>query len=137
LPSGWEGKYGVHLVWDDIKSGEKDFVEKRDKGTFNKYGVAIETRRIEAFAKTGYVFKNKPYQSIGTQVFGVYHNQSSYFGRRTYDGAQTNISFNLLFSSQIGSEVHSYTTGLSFLADNYDEKIVLSPLDTLLSRVAF
>lgn len=137
LPSGWEGKYGVHLVWDDIRSGEKDFVEKRDKETFNKYGVAVHTRRIEAFAKTGYVFKNKPHQSIGTQIFGAYHSQNSYFGRRTYDGVQTNISFNLLFSSQIGSAVHSYTTGLSFLADNYDEKIVLAPLDTMLNSVAF
>jgi outer membrane receptor for ferrienterochelin and colicin len=137
LPSGWEGKYGIHLVWDDIRSGEKDFVEKRDKETFNKYGVAVHTRRIEAFAKTGYVFKNKPYQSVGTQILGVYHSQNSYFGRRTYDGTQTHIGLNLIFASQIGSAVHSYVAGLSFLADNYNEKVVLSPLDTTLSSAAF
>ncbi|MCS6904151.1 MAG: TonB-dependent receptor [Bacteroidia bacterium] len=130
LPTGWEGKYGIHIVWDNILSGEKDFIEKMHKGTFQKYGVKIQTQRIELFAKTGYVFPNKPHQSIGTQIFGTYHQQNSYFGRRYYNALQTNFNINLLFSTPIINPNHTITAGFSLLADNYTEQITFTPLDT-------
>lgn len=141
--NGWEGMAGVQLLYDDRIGGQNVFL---DDGYLKSlaYGVEVVNKSAEFWTKNGYVFADKPYQSIGTQLslkwhsleskygnpnreFGLYPNGATdpiiVPGQSTYSGTQTSGYANLLFASIIGNTMHKYTTGLSFQIDRYSENI--------------
>jgi len=120
--NGWEGQFGVKGTFVDTRSGQKDFNESTDRGTMNHWGAGINTRRLDAWAKTGRVFPNKPTSSMGMQLSTTYHDQKSFFGLRSHNALQKSVYFNLLFQGQLGSAKHQYMTGASFSWDNYEEE---------------
>ena len=113
-------QFGVKALNDDKTGGEMSFNSK-DKGSADSYGLGIKTQRYEGFAKLGYVFPGKKYQSIGLQVSYFDHQQESQFGLIKYDADQTNIYTNLIYQSIISNSDHKFRTGLSFNADDYNE----------------
>lgn len=118
---GFLTQFGFKILNDNRTGGETDFVPAKDKLTTNNYGLSIKTSRYEAFAKIGYVFPEKKYKSIGLQLAAVRHKQDSYFGLTEYNARQQNFYANLIYQSIIGSTVHKFRTGISFLHDHYDE----------------
>ncbi len=119
--SGLMTHFGVNYVNDHRLGGQVDFHEDSDKGTTNFYGIGIDIQRFQVWNKTGYIFKGKPYQSIGWMNQFNYNEQKSYFGLRTYDAEQRTYYSNLIFESIFSNTAHKYKTGLSFLYDHYDE----------------
>ncbi|HWK99611.1 MAG TPA: TonB-dependent receptor, partial [Parapedobacter sp.] len=115
-------QFGVKFLSDDRTGGEIDFNPATDKLTQNRYGLAFDIERYEAFAKIGYVFPQHTQRSIGLQLSGTSYNQTSYFGVRTYDAQQQNAYANLIYQDVIGTVVHKYRTGLSMQYDRYDER---------------
>ncbi len=118
---GVEGQAGVRVLIDNKEGGETMFESSKDRLTTNYYGLGIDTRRFDAFAKVGYVFPEKRYKSFGLQLSAFNHNQDSYFGQTVYDAKQTNFYSNLIYQSIIGNTNHKFRTGLSFVTDSYDE----------------
>lgn len=118
---GFESQMGFKILLDNFTGGQTSFDPDRDKLTTNSYGLGINTKRYEVYAKAGYVFPEKMYKSVGLQVSAFTHNQDSYFGLTSYNGKQKNFYANLIYQSIIGTTVHKFRTGLSFLSDNYDE----------------
>lgn len=47
------------MLTDNRTGGETGFNPDKDKFTTNHYGLGIETKRYEGFAKIGYVFPEK------------------------------------------------------------------------------
>lgn len=121
--NGLMSTFGVKLLLDSRTGGEVAYDPSNDKFTSNHYGLGIDTRRYEAFAKIGYVFPNKTYKSVGLQLSAFDHNQDSYFGLTTYDAKQKNFYSNLIYQSQIKSESNQFKAGLSFLHDDYNEQL--------------
>ena len=113
-------QFGLKALVDDKTGGELSF-DSKDKGSTNSYGLGIKTKRYEGFAKVGYVFPGKKYQSIGLQLSYFDHEQQSQFGLILYNADQTNFYSNLIYQSIIGNSDHKFRTGLSFNADNYNE----------------
>lgn len=118
---GWIIQFGVKALVDKRTGGETAFEPGKDKFTTNHYGLGINTSRYEAFAKTGYVFPEKKYKSIGLQLATFAHKQESYFGLTKYNAQQQNFYGNLIYQSIIGTTAHKFRTGLSFLYDKYNE----------------
>ena len=114
-------QFGVKALLDEKTGGETGF-DQKNKFTTDQYGLGIDIDRYEAFAKIGYVFPEKRYQSIGLQLSAFDHRQDSYFGLIQYDAHQTNFYANLIYQSIIGNSDHKFRTGLSVSADKYDEK---------------
>jgi outer membrane receptor for ferrienterochelin and colicins len=114
-------QFGVKLLKDEKTGGEVDFDAGKDKLTTNNYGLEFNIDRKEAFAKVGYVFPQKKFQSIGLQLSAFDHQQDSYFGLTTYNGRQKNFYSNLIYQSIIGNSDHKFKTGLSFVIDDYNE----------------
>lgn len=125
--SGLATHFGVNMVNDHRLGGQMNFREKEDKLTTNAYGLGIDIQRFQVWNKTGYVFKGKPYQSLGFMNQFTYHEQDSYFGLRTYEAEQRTYYSNLIFESIFGHTGHKYKTGLSFLYDVYDELYLQTP----------
>ncbi|WP_024982283.1 TonB-dependent receptor plug domain-containing protein [Flavobacterium succinicans] len=110
---------------DAKQSGEVGFDTEKDKGTTNKWGSEINTQRLDLSTKVGYVFKDKPFQSIGFQNAFTLHDQNSYYGLNVYDIKQTSFYSNLIFNSIINNTKHKFATGINFAYDNYQEFVSL------------
>lgn len=119
---GWIVQFGVKALTDQKTGGEVAFDPAQHRNTTQHYGLGMDTRRVEAFAKTGYVFPAKKYQSIGLQLSAFDHRQDAYFGFTTYNAEQKNFYANLLYQSIIGNSFHKFRTGLSLLHDRYNER---------------
>mgnify|MGYP002377862245 CR=1 FL=1 len=117
---GIEIRFGAKVLLDNRTGGEMDY-NVADKLSTEHYGLGIKTNRYEGFAKIGYLFPGKKYQSIGLQLSAFDHQQDSYFGLTTYDAHQSNFYSNLIYQSIIGNSAHKFRTGLSFSADHYNE----------------
>jgi len=119
--SGWGTHFGISFVKDERFGGQTAFDKKIDQSQQDAYGVGIDLSRFEIWNKTGYIFKGKPYQSIGWMNQFTTHQQDSFFGNRNYWGKQNTFYSNLVFESIIGNTNNKFKTGASFLYDNYDE----------------
>jgi len=88
------------------------------------WGVNTQTRRYEASAKVGYVFPNKPWKSFGSQWSALYHDQRGDYGYQSYKGEQRSGRINLLFASRILNESNTFTTGFSYVFDDYRDTLI-------------
>ena len=114
-------QFGIKFLDDKKTGGQINYNATEDKFTTNSYGLEINTRRVEAFGKIGYVFPQKKFKSIGLQLSAFDHKQNSYFGMTTYNGHQQNFYSNLIYQSIIHTTEHKFRTGASFVYDKYDE----------------
>lgn len=118
---GLMGQIGVRILMDDKTGGQTAFDPDKHKLTTDYYGLGINTKRYEAFAKIGYVFPEKRYKSFGLQLSAFRHEQDSYFGLTIYNAKQNNFYGNLIYQSIIGNSNHKFRTGLSLVSDQYNE----------------
>ncbi len=127
----FEAQFGVKGLYESRQGGQTNFVYSRERDTTNHYGIGINTKVIEAFLKTGFMFPSKPYKSVGIQYSGKWQQQDMFFGLRDYNGEQKNLYANLIYANIIGTTDHKYKLGASYLYDNYNEKFV----DTSFTRI--
>lgn len=125
--SGLGSLFGINFVKDNRTAGQLDFNKRLPQDQQDAYGVGIDISRFQVWNKTGYVFKGKPYQSLGWMNQYVYHQQDSFFGLRNYSGKQNTFYSNLIFESIIGNTNHKYKAGASFMYDGYDETYLTTP----------
>ncbi|WP_299181492.1 TonB-dependent receptor [uncultured Chryseobacterium sp.] len=118
---GLASHFGINFIKDERTAGQTAFDKQIDRDEQSAYGVGIDISRFQVWNKTGYVFKGKPYQSLGWMNQYVYHQQDSFFGLRNYSGKQHTYYSNLIFESIIGNTNHKYKTGASFMYDGYNE----------------
>ncbi len=113
-------QFGVKMLRDTRMGGQKGF-ESRES-TPGLYGFTNKTNRVEFFSKTAKLFPEKPYRGLGLILNGTWHDSESYFGFKPYLATQKSFYSNLIYQDIFGTTMHTYKTGLSFQADNYDEK---------------
>ena len=120
---GWVSFLNFRFLNDEKQTGQLSFNPNTDKGTTNAWGSEIDTKRIDASAKLGYVFPELPYQSFGFQLAYSNHQQDSYFGLNVYDIQHQSVYSNLIFNSIIGDTRNKFKTGISYTYDSYDELV--------------
>lgn len=116
-----EGQIGLRGFIEQRRGGQKSFDYANDFGTTNHYGIGVDTRQAELFAKTGIVYPEKPYKSIGTMFSARYHDQSMFFGLKKYFGLQRSIYANVLYQSIFNNTNHVWKAGVSYVLDDYRE----------------
>jgi outer membrane receptor protein involved in Fe transport len=107
----------------DHKTGGQMGFDRDAPGSL--YGAAIDAERFDVTGKTGYVFPQRRYQSIGFQWCLSDYTLDAKFGNRPYSGHQQTAYANLIFQSIIGSTDHKFKAGLGILADAYEEAFQL------------
>lgn len=112
-------QFGVEVLDEERTSGEIDFL--RDNSDSELYSINVDISKFRAFGKIGFAFKNKPYQSLGWINSFTRFEQSSYFGRRSYEGNVSSYYSNLIFQTIIDNTSHKISSGLSFQYDDYSE----------------
>lgn len=114
-----ESKFGINFLQDRRTGGQLVDHNTSDAISNGNYVMEVTTRRLQAYDKTGFMFKNRPNTSIGLIFSGLYHEQESMFGRTNYDARQLGFYGNAIL--QTGSPVHGVSTGFSLMYDDYDE----------------
>ncbi|HEX8515341.1 MAG TPA: TonB-dependent receptor [Bacteroidia bacterium] len=117
----FESQFGVKGLYETRQGGQSGFNYKEDSGTTKAYGIGINTRQVEGFLKTGFLFPSTPYKSVGIQLSGKIQQQDMYFGLRKYQGEQQSLYANLIYANIIRTTDHKYKLGVSYLLDDYNE----------------
>ena len=132
---GWVSFLNLNYMKDERQAGQIDYNPLTDKGTTNAWGSEVNSERFTLSNKTGYVFPDTPYKSIGLQNSFQSHRQDSYFGLNSYDIHQKSWYGNLIYNSIIGNTQHKLATGLSGTYDDYNEQLTTSALAGDFSRI--
>ena len=132
---GWVSFLNLNYMKDERQAGQIGYNPLTDKGTTNTWGSEVNSERFTLSNKTGYVFPDTPYKSIGLQNSFQSHRQNSYFGLNSYDIHQKSWYGNLIYNSIIGNTQHKFATGLSGTYDDYNEQLTTSALAGDFSRI--
>lgn len=120
---GWESHFG--LKYSDLDQTGGQIGALNAEVNDSVWQAKMRTKRFEYWHKTGYVFKNKPYRSIGLQWMYNWHDQQSSFGlpkqTPTYTGQERDLYLNLIFQDIIKSTQNQYKIGLSYKSQRIDE----------------
>ncbi len=103
-----EAQFGVNAYLESKTGGQTS----RAEVVADRYLVNIDSRHIDAFAKTGF-FMKKPYNSIGVVYNLKYHAIDANFGNRTFKGEEKRGYVNAIFDGIFGNTDHKYKVGLS------------------------
>ncbi|MDX2063421.1 MAG: TonB-dependent receptor [Bacteroidia bacterium] len=119
---GWQGQLAVQALREVRRGGQALAYTSDDPAVVAAtYRLRTETTRVSYFSKTGYVWQGRPYQSVGLQTGGTYHDQTGTYGFKTWQGRQWRWNANLIFESVIGDTRHTYRLGLAYQYDRYQE----------------
>ena len=116
-----EGQYMIKVLSENRIAGQTTAHHHND--SLPLYGINIQTKRVEAFAKTGFIFDEEGDKSLGTQFSGVYHQQKSNFGPRNFDTKQASFTGTILYQTTIKNDNHILVGGVNFVYDKIDEKL--------------
>lgn len=125
--SGLEIQGGIKGVYLDNTGGQKNYTSGTEQVNGNPWGYEQSLKRLEGWAKIGKVFPQKTWKSMGLQLSGIYHDQQSLFGGRSYNGRQKSFYANYIYQTIIGNTNNVIKGGASFQADNYNETFVGTP----------
>jgi outer membrane receptor for ferrienterochelin and colicins len=127
-PGRYISRFGFKYMIENRNGGTMDYNKNTfvyDTSAINKgtepYGFQLDTKRAEAFWKNGIMFKDKPYKSVALILSAIDHDQSGFFGVNEYKGNEKRFYANFLYASIIGTTDHKFTTGLSYILDDYTE----------------
>ena len=122
----WEGQYAINYLQQDESSGQMDF---QREGHPNLWGLRLKADRIEASAKTGYVFDDTWGSSFGSQFSYESYSMILAAGLQTFSGTQNTFRGNILYHTNLVSEEHGLTVGVTLLQDDYDMELDSINLD--------
>jgi outer membrane receptor for ferrienterochelin and colicins len=106
-----ESQFGVNAYRDEKVGGQTGY---DPKSTSDKYGVHIDSRHVDVFAKTGF-FMRKPYNSLGIVYNLKYQTLDALFGLRSFQGEEKRGYMNIIFDGILSSTDHKIKVGSSFL----------------------
>ncbi len=107
---------------EDRTAGQTSFDYSDDFGTSTSYGFGLNFNQVELLGKVGILSKEREDRSLGITAIYSYTDVDSYFGNTIYKGLEQSARLNSLFASRFSQySDHSYTAGLHFLYDNYEE----------------
>lgn len=117
---GFESKFGVKYLNESRQGGQSRHLA-------NPYIISIDTRRAEAFFKSGYTYNSDWHRSMAFISAYSYHNQQSVYGNTLYNAVQHSVYTNFIYTSDMDDAgKHSLQNGLSYKLDSYHETLNLS-----------
>ena len=103
-----EAQFGVNAYLESKIGGQMD----RADVIGDRYLVNIDSKHIDAFAKTGFFLK-KPYNSIGVVYNVKYHSIDANFGARPFQGEEKRGYVNAIYDGIFGNTNHKFKIGAS------------------------
>jgi len=112
----FEARFGVTGYYDERMGGQLS-------GMLNRYEATTTNRHIDVFAKTGFMFPKKPYQSIGIVYQLKAHELNGVFGKRVFSGEEYRGYVNAIYDGIIGSTTHKIKAGVSAVGQDLTQRL--------------
>ena len=138
---GIRGEYAITLLQTGTGAGKKKAYEEGLTSSqgwqdllnahTDLWSAVTQINRMETTAKTGYVFPNADWRSIGTQFTFYDHRHEQRFGDNDYEGYERLFRGNILYADIIGNTNHSFTTCLSYVYNSFDERLQFQANDSI------
>ncbi|MDR0800936.1 carboxypeptidase-like regulatory domain-containing protein [Fluviicola sp.] len=112
----FETRFGINAYYDQRQGGQL-------YGTTIRYKAETTNQHAEFFAKTGFLFPNKPYQSFGVVYQFKYHESDGLYGLRNFGGRELRGYINAIFDGIIGTTAHKYKMGLSVVGQDLQQQL--------------
>lgn len=135
IPNKWVSRMGIKYLYEARDGGQMKF----DKSTWNndttgitndskKYGIGVNTNRLEAFWKNGTFMGPGGKSSLGLILSGINHRQDAFYGIGLYHGHEQNFNANLIFTTSFNENKHRISAGFSYFIDDYSESFLQTRL---------
>lgn len=118
---------GIKFLNDLRISGQTDMTLKDQGLDYDPYKIRVRTNRGEFFTKNGYILNHEKNESVALILSGAYHGQKSEYPESFYNVYGTNINASLMYEKNFSS-IHRFSTGLSYLWDNYNQSMYIPQL---------
>lgn len=105
-----EAQLGINVNHERKMGGQNVYLRENPVG----YGVLINSRHADIFAKTGF-FMKKPMRSFGVIYNLKYQDIEGQFGNRLFAGTEKRGYVNALYEDIIGTSDHKIKVGSSFV----------------------
>ncbi|MCC6582578.1 MAG: TonB-dependent receptor [Chitinophagales bacterium] len=115
-----EGQYMIKVLSENRIAGQTS-IHHQQNDSLPLYDININTKRVEVFAKTGYIFTEE--NSLGTQFSGVYHQQQSNYGSKDFNTTQGSFTGTFLYQTTVKNDNHILVGGANFVYDKIDEQL--------------
>ncbi len=114
-------QFGIRYLDEERTGGQTNFRREDANSRSNFYGICINTKRLELFNKTGYVFPNDNDASIALLTEYTLHEQNAFFGLKNYSGDEKSFYSNLVYQNTL--ERHKITSGATFSYSDIKESL--------------
>lgn len=132
----FEGQIGARVSYSDKQGGQIGYDRYANQSKQNLYGVGIRDLNVEAFGKTGFLFKENMHSSIGVVYYAKYNELNTVFGHRYLSGKEKRGYINAMYETILGNTNHKLKSGLSMVYDDVDQQMEdFLPMDTTLRRL--
>jgi len=118
---GFRMQLGIEGVISEHVAGQNEFDPSTDAGSTNNWGMRLDIKRFQGWAKVGKIYEDQPWKSIGLQLSASTDNQKSFFGTKRYDAVESTLYANLIYQGILSSTNHKIKVGASALSDEYEE----------------
>lgn len=115
---GWSAQWGGNWLWDSKQAGTIDH------HATPTYAIHLDNQQWGLFAKTGFVFPEDRYRSIGLmQSYSERKSTQHFASVNSYAGSQKTYYANFIYQSIIGSTNLTFRTGASVKWDQFSEQL--------------
>lgn len=121
-------QFNIHALTDERQGGQ--LTDHNPQGG-KLYSIYQRNRRVEVFGKVGYLGFTRPETSMGFIYNASWHRLDNSYGDTKHTGTEKNAYANWIFSSFLGTTDHKINAGLSYLYDDYQEKLNDSDFDRI------
>jgi outer membrane receptor for ferrienterochelin and colicin len=112
----------VKALKEDRNGGQTQGAHNHSKDVDGQlFKINIGSERYEGVLKNAYIFDEVHNTNIALILSGSIHKMNSLYGLRSYDVDNNNAYAQLLFETEF-TPSHSFSTGLSFNHDCFDER---------------
>lgn len=120
---------GLFYLQEDRLGGQTGVDWDMDPALSNPYGVNIETKRLEAFLKGGFVAPNGKTAVAWLSNFSR-HETNSFYGLTDYTGDENRFYASAILTKYMGPlEEHTLNAGASLLYDDFNEILYTQRID--------
>lgn len=125
----FRAQFGLKAQYSDKMGGQLGY--NRYTPSQGLYGVAIRNLGAEAFGKTGILFEEDQFSSIGIVYYAKYSEMNTMFGNRSLDAEERRGYINFMYETILGNTNHKLKTGASFVYDDLEQMMSdVLPTDT-------
>ncbi len=120
-----EAQINLKLLSDEIRGGQISDVKSTEL-----YKTMVKTKRAELSGKLGFIYKDKPFKSIGNIFQISVHDMKSSFGLKNYNATESTFYLQSIYQNILWQSNHQYKAGFTYRYNYLEQHFSGLPVKT-------